>query len=99
MFHIPNRFPWSLLKIHTFLNSLENWKSVVQEIVDSNLKYFSFFFKVGLDIQQTYTAFYLTPRTVGSKVVINKLKAESSLDTSCVTAQNLPAAKVDSGKQ
>lgn len=26
MFRIPNKFPWSLLKIHTSLNSSEKWK-------------------------------------------------------------------------
>lgn len=62
------------------------------ETVYSNFKYFFFFFKVGLDIQQAYTAFYLTQKTVGGKVVTSqKLKAESS-------PQSLPAAKVDTGK-
>ncbi|NXS38753.1 HFM1 helicase, partial [Pomatostomus ruficeps] len=53
---------------------------------------------VGLDIQQAYTACYLTPKTEGRKVVTNQnLKAESTLHICCGSPQSLPAAKVDTG--
>lgn len=85
-----------LLKTGNWMKKIEVKRALKSDDISINLISSDY---VGLDIQQTYTAFYLTPRTVGSKVVINKLKAESSLDTSCGTAQNLPAAKVDSGSR
>ncbi|NXS02777.1 HFM1 helicase, partial [Oxylabes madagascariensis] len=54
---------------------------------------------VGLDIKQAYTAFYLTPKPQGCKVVTNqKLKAESTLDICCGSPQGLPAAEVDTDR-
>ncbi|NXA64499.1 HFM1 helicase, partial [Mohoua ochrocephala] len=51
---------------------------------------------VGLDIQRAYTAFYLTPKPEGRKVVTNqKLSAESRHDICYGSPQSLPAAKVD----
>ncbi|XP_040561021.1 probable ATP-dependent DNA helicase HFM1 isoform X8 [Gallus gallus] len=85
-----------LLKTGNWMKKIEVKRALKSDDISINLISSDY---VGLDIQQTYTAFYLTPRTVGSKVVINKLKAESSLDTSRGTAQNLPAAKVDSGSR
>ncbi|XP_031470619.1 probable ATP-dependent DNA helicase HFM1 isoform X2 [Phasianus colchicus] len=84
-----------LLKTGNWMKKIEVKRALKSDDISINLISSDY---VGLDIQQTYTAFYLTPRTMGSKVVINKLKAESSVDTSCGTAQSLPAAKVDTGK-
>ncbi|XP_019473984.1 probable ATP-dependent DNA helicase HFM1 isoform X2 [Meleagris gallopavo] len=84
-----------LLKTGNWMKKIEVKRALKSDDISINLISSDY---VGLDIQQTYTAFYLTPRTVGSKTVINKLKAESSVDTSCGTAQSLPAAKVDAGK-
>ncbi|NXS79717.1 HFM1 helicase, partial [Erpornis zantholeuca] len=55
---------------------------------------------VGLDIQQAFTAFYLTPKPGGRKVIINqKLTAESTRDICYGSPQSLPAAKVDTGSR
>ncbi|KAM6262634.1 putative ATP-dependent DNA helicase HFM1 [Porphyrio hochstetteri] len=51
---------------------------------------------VGLDIQRAYTAFYLTAKTVGSKLVPNQ-NPKSSLDMCYGSPQSLPAAKGDTG--
>ncbi|XP_072199848.1 probable ATP-dependent DNA helicase HFM1 [Excalfactoria chinensis] len=85
-----------LLKTGNWMKKIEVKRALKSDDISINLISSDY---VGLDIQQRYTAFYLTPRTVGSKVVINKLKSESSLDTPCGTAQSLPAAKVDSGSR
>ncbi|NWW39686.1 HFM1 helicase, partial [Panurus biarmicus] len=53
---------------------------------------------VGLDIKQAYTAFYLTQKLEGCKVVTNqKLKADSTLDICYGSPQSLAAAEVDTG--
>lgn len=101
MVHHLNKFPSSSNKHLYFLKLFRKLKVICSlETLYSNSKYFCLFFKVGLDIQQAYTAFYLTPKTVGSKAVTNqKLKAESSLDMYYGSPQSLPAAKVDTGKR
>ncbi|KAM6077801.1 putative ATP-dependent DNA helicase HFM1 [Theristicus caerulescens] len=84
-----------LLKTGNWTKKIEVKRALKSEDISINLISSDY---VGLDIQQTYTAFYLTPKTVGSKVVTNqKLKAESSLDMYCGSPQSLPAAKVDTG--
>ncbi|XP_021260589.1 probable ATP-dependent DNA helicase HFM1 isoform X2 [Numida meleagris] len=86
-----------LLKTGNWMKKIEVKRALKSDDICINLISSDY---VGLDIQKTYTAFYLTPRTVGGKVVRNKkLKAESSLDASCGTAQSLPAAKVDTGSR
>ncbi|NXJ14199.1 HFM1 helicase, partial [Odontophorus gujanensis] len=82
-----------LLKTGNWMKKIEVKRALKSDDISINLISSDY---VGLDIQQTYTAFYLTPRTVGSKIVTNKkLNAESSLDASCGSARSLPAAKVD----
>ncbi|XP_065597638.1 probable ATP-dependent DNA helicase HFM1 [Cyrtonyx montezumae] len=86
-----------LLKTGNWMKKIEVKRALKSDDISINLISSDY---VGLDIQQTYTAFYLTPRTVGSKVVTNKkLKAESSLDASCASARSLPAEKVDTGSR
>ncbi|NXK49666.1 HFM1 helicase, partial [Chauna torquata] len=82
-----------LLKTGNWMKKIEVKRALKSEDISINLISSDY---VGLDIQQAYTAFYLTPRTVGGKVVINKkLKAESSPDVYYGSPQSLPAAKVD----
>ncbi|XP_059678055.1 probable ATP-dependent DNA helicase HFM1 [Gavia stellata] len=86
-----------LLKTGNWMKKIEVKRALKSEDISINLISSDY---VGLDIQQAYTAFYLTPKTVGSKVVTNeKLKAESSLDMYYGSPQSLPAAKVDPGGQ
>ncbi|KAK4819677.1 hypothetical protein QYF61_009786, partial [Mycteria americana] len=84
-----------LLKTGNWTKKIEVKRALKSEDISINLISSDY---VGLDIQQAYTAFYLTPKTVGSKVVTNQnLKAESSLDVCYGSPQSLPAAKVDTG--
>ncbi|XP_050757300.1 probable ATP-dependent DNA helicase HFM1 [Gymnogyps californianus] len=84
-----------LLKTGNWTKKIEVKRALKSEDISINLISSDY---VGLDIQQAYTAFYLTPKTVGSKVVTNqKLKAESSLDMYYGSPQSLPPAKVDTG--
>ncbi|XP_028940943.1 probable ATP-dependent DNA helicase HFM1 [Antrostomus carolinensis] len=84
-----------LLKTGNWMKKIEVKRALESEDISVNLISSDY---VGLDIQQAYTAFYLTPKTVGSKVVTNqKLKAESSLDMCYGSPRSLPAAKVDTG--
>ncbi|XP_072723745.1 probable ATP-dependent DNA helicase HFM1 [Ciconia boyciana] len=84
-----------LLKTGNWTKKIEVKRALKSEDISINLISSDY---VGLDIQQAYTAFYLTLTTVGSKVVTNqKLKAESSLDMCYGSPQSLPAAKVDTG--
>ncbi|NXF31520.1 HFM1 helicase, partial [Nyctibius bracteatus] len=82
-----------LLKTGNWMKKIEVKRALKSEEISVNLISSDY---VGLDIQQAYTAFYLTPNTVGSKVFTNQnLKSESSLDTYYGSPQSLPAAKVD----
>ncbi|KAM9621205.1 putative ATP-dependent DNA helicase HFM1 [Morphnus guianensis] len=84
-----------LLKTGNWTKKIEVKRALKSEDVSINLISSDY---VGLDIQQGYTVFYLTPKTVRSKVVTDqKLKAESSLDMYYGSPQSLPAAKVDTG--
>ncbi|KFQ31339.1 putative ATP-dependent DNA helicase HFM1, partial [Merops nubicus] len=84
-----------LLKTGNWTKKIEVKRALKSEDISINLISSDY---VGLDIQQTYTAFYLAPKTGGNKVVTNqKLKAESSADSCYSTPQSLPAAKVDRG--
>ncbi|KAM6128725.1 LOW QUALITY PROTEIN: putative ATP-dependent DNA helicase HFM1 [Phoenicopterus ruber ruber] len=84
-----------LLKTGNWMKKIEVKRALKSEDISINLISSDY---VGLDIQQAYTAFYLTPKTVGSKVVTNQnLKAESSLDMYYGSPQSLPAAEVDTG--
>ncbi|KGL93095.1 putative ATP-dependent DNA helicase HFM1, partial [Charadrius vociferus] len=85
-----------LLKTGNWMKKIEVKRALKSEDISINLISSDY---VGLDIQQAYTAFYLTQKTVGSKVVTSqKLKAESSLDMYYGSPQSLPAAKVDTGR-
>ncbi|KFO11060.1 putative ATP-dependent DNA helicase HFM1, partial [Balearica regulorum gibbericeps] len=85
----------ALLKTGNWTKKIEVKRALKSEDISINLISSDY---VGLDIQQVYTAFYLTPKTVGSKVVPNqKMKAESSLGVCYGSPQSLPAAKVDTG--
>ncbi|NWI44959.1 HFM1 helicase, partial [Picathartes gymnocephalus] len=82
-----------LLKTGNWMKKIEVKRALKSEDISINLISSDY---VGLDIQQAYTAFYLTPKTEGCKVVTNqKLKAESTLDICFGSPQSLPAAKVD----
>ncbi|XP_015491519.1 probable ATP-dependent DNA helicase HFM1 isoform X3 [Parus major] len=84
-----------LLKTGNWMKKIEVKRALKSEDISINLISSDY---VGLDIQQAYTAFYLTPKTEGCKVVTNqKLKAESTLDICYGSRQSLPAAKVDTG--
>ncbi|XP_054240257.1 probable ATP-dependent DNA helicase HFM1 [Indicator indicator] len=84
-----------LLKTGNWIKKIEVKRAVKSEDISINLISSDY---VGLDIQQAYTAFYLSPKAVGNKVVTNqKLKAESSRDTYNGSSQSLPAAKADTG--
>ncbi|KAM9283124.1 LOW QUALITY PROTEIN: putative ATP-dependent DNA helicase HFM1 [Morus bassanus] len=84
-----------LLKTGNWTKKIEVKRALKSEDISINLISSDY---VGLDIQEAYTAFYLTPKTVGSKAVTNQnLKAESSLDTYYGSPQGLPAARVDTG--
>ncbi|XP_035756812.1 probable ATP-dependent DNA helicase HFM1 [Egretta garzetta] len=84
-----------LLKTGNWTKKIEVKRALKSEDISINLISSDY---VGLDIQQAYTAFYLTPKAGGSKVVTNqKLQAESSLDIYYGSPQSLPAAKVDTG--
>ncbi|KFW04798.1 putative ATP-dependent DNA helicase HFM1, partial [Eurypyga helias] len=84
-----------LLKTGNWTKKIEVKRALKSENISINLISSDY---VGLDIQQAYTVFYLTPKTVGSKVVTNQqLKAESSLDRDYGSPQSLPAGKVDTG--
>ncbi|KFP39998.1 putative ATP-dependent DNA helicase HFM1, partial [Chlamydotis macqueenii] len=84
-----------LLKTGNWTKKIEVKRALKSEDLSINLISSDY---VGLDIQQVYTALYLTPKPVGSKVVTNqKLKAESSLDMYYGSPQSLPAARVDTG--
>ncbi|KFP29804.1 putative ATP-dependent DNA helicase HFM1, partial [Colius striatus] len=68
----------ALLKTGNWTKKIEVKRALKSEDISINLISSDY---VGLDIQQAYTAFYLTPKAVISKGVANqKLKAESSLD-------------------
>ncbi|KAM6343166.1 LOW QUALITY PROTEIN: putative ATP-dependent DNA helicase HFM1 [Alca torda] len=83
----------ALLKTGNWMKRIEVKRGLKSEDISINLISSDY---VGLDIQQTYAAFYLTRKTVGSKVVTNQnLKAESSVDMYHGCPQSLPAAKVD----
>ncbi|XP_014794444.1 PREDICTED: probable ATP-dependent DNA helicase HFM1 [Calidris pugnax] len=82
-----------LLKTGNWMKKIEVKRARKSEDISINLISSDF---VGLDIQQAYTAFYLTRRTAGSKVFTNQnLNTQSSLDVCCDSPQSLPAAKVD----
>ncbi|XP_074688570.1 putative ATP-dependent DNA helicase HFM1 [Strix aluco] len=84
-----------LLKTGNWMKKIEVKRALKSEDISINLISSDY---VGLDVQQAYTAFYLTPKPVGSKVVTNqKLKAESSVDMHYGSPQSLPGAKVDTG--
>ncbi|XP_027550183.1 probable ATP-dependent DNA helicase HFM1 isoform X3 [Neopelma chrysocephalum] len=84
-----------LLKNGNWTKKIEVKRAFKSEDISINLISSDY---VGFDIQQTYTAFYLTPKTEGRKVATNrKPKAESRLDVCCGSPQSLPAAKVDTG--
>ncbi|XP_064928684.1 probable ATP-dependent DNA helicase HFM1 isoform X1 [Columba livia] len=84
-----------LLKTGNWMKKIEVKRAHKSEDISINLISSDY---VGFDIQQLYTAFYLTPKTVGSKEFTHqKLKAESSHDVCCGSPQSLPAAKVDTG--
>ncbi|XP_064004052.1 probable ATP-dependent DNA helicase HFM1 [Pogoniulus pusillus] len=84
-----------LLKTGNWMKKIEVKRAVKSEDISINLISSDY---VGLDIQQGYTAFYLTPKVVGINVVTNqKLKAESSRDMYYGSSQSLPAAKADTG--
>ncbi|KAF2984461.1 hypothetical protein EK904_003406, partial [Melospiza melodia maxima] len=84
-----------LLKTGNWMKKIEVKRAVKSEDISINLISSDY---VGLDIQRAYTAFYLTPKPEGRKVVTNqKLKAESTLDKCYSSPQSLPAAKVDTG--
>ncbi|XP_061235369.1 probable ATP-dependent DNA helicase HFM1 isoform X3 [Neopsephotus bourkii] len=84
-----------LLKTGNWTKKIEVKRALKSEEISINLISSDY---VGLDIQQAYTAFYLTPKPVGSKVVTNQnLQAKSSLDTCYGSPQSLSAAKVDTG--
>ncbi|NXT97869.1 HFM1 helicase, partial [Buphagus erythrorhynchus] len=85
-----------LLKTGNWIKKIEVKRALKSEDISINLISSDY---VGLDIQQAYTAFYLTPKPEGHKVVTNqKLKAESTLDTCYGSPQSLPAAKVETGR-
>ncbi|XP_065698372.2 probable ATP-dependent DNA helicase HFM1 isoform X4 [Patagioenas fasciata] len=84
-----------LLKTGNWMKKIEVKRARKSEDISINLISSDY---VGFDIHQVYTAFYLTPKTVGSKeFTTQKLKAESSLDVCCGSPQSLPAAKADTG--
>ncbi|XP_068878910.1 probable ATP-dependent DNA helicase HFM1 isoform X6 [Aphelocoma coerulescens] len=84
-----------LLKTGNWMKKIEVKRALRSEDISINLISSDY---VGLDIQQAYTAFYLTPKPEGRKVVTNqKLTAESTRDTCYGSPQSLPAAKVDTG--
>ncbi|XP_041886180.1 probable ATP-dependent DNA helicase HFM1 isoform X8 [Corvus kubaryi] len=84
-----------LLKTGNWMKKIEVKRALRSEDISINLISSDY---VGLDIQQAYTAFYLTPKPEGHKVVTNqKLTAESTRDTCYGSPQSLPAAKVDTG--
>ncbi|XP_063263555.1 probable ATP-dependent DNA helicase HFM1 isoform X1 [Prinia subflava] len=84
-----------LLKTGNWMKKIEVKRALKSEDISINLISSDY---VGLDIKQAYTAFYLTPKPEGCKVVTNqKLKAESTLDVCCGSPQSLPAAEVDTG--
>ncbi|XP_064284380.1 probable ATP-dependent DNA helicase HFM1 isoform X4 [Passer domesticus] len=84
-----------LLKTGNWMKKIEVKRALKSEDISINLISSDY---VGLDIQRAYTAFYLTPKPEGRKVVANqKLKSESTLDTCYGSPQSLPAAKVDTG--
>ncbi|XP_061321515.1 probable ATP-dependent DNA helicase HFM1 isoform X6 [Pezoporus flaviventris] len=84
-----------LLKTGNWTKKIEVKRALKSEEISINLISSDY---VGLDIQQAYTAFYLTPKPVGNKVVTNQnLQAKSSLDTRYGSPQSLSAAKVDTG--
>ncbi|KAM4896084.1 LOW QUALITY PROTEIN: putative ATP-dependent DNA helicase HFM1 [Sylvia borin] len=84
-----------LLKTGNWMKKIEVKRALKSEDISINLISSDY---VGLDIKKAYTAFYLTPKTGGWKVVTNqKLKAESSLGKCYGSPQSLPAAEVDTG--
>ncbi|XP_048169024.1 probable ATP-dependent DNA helicase HFM1 isoform X6 [Corvus hawaiiensis] len=84
-----------LLKTGNWMKKIEVKRALRSEDISINLISSDY---VGLDIQQAYTAFYLTPKPEGHKVVTNqKLTAESTRDTCYGSPQSLPSAKVDTG--
>ncbi|OWK64380.1 putative ATP-dependent DNA helicase HFM1 [Lonchura striata] len=84
-----------LLKTGNWMKKIEVKRALKSEDISINLISSDY---VGLDIQRAYTAFYLTPKPEGHKVVTNqKLKAESTLDICYGSPQNLPTAKADTG--
>nr|XP_013816665.1 PREDICTED: probable ATP-dependent DNA helicase HFM1 [Apteryx mantelli mantelli] len=84
-----------LLKTGNWTKKIEVKRAVKSEDFSINLISSDY---VGLDVQQAYTAFYLGPKMLRSKVIINqKLKADSSLDTYHGSPQRLPAAKINAG--
>ncbi|KAM8805354.1 LOW QUALITY PROTEIN: putative ATP-dependent DNA helicase HFM1 [Eudromia elegans] len=84
-----------LLKTGNWTKKIEVKRAVRSEDFSINLISSDY---VGLDVQQTYTAFYLGPRRLGSKIIINqKLKDDSSTNTYHSSPQNLPSAKIKTG--
>ncbi|XP_051481595.1 probable ATP-dependent DNA helicase HFM1 [Apus apus] len=84
-----------LLKSGYWMKKIEVKRAVKSEDISINLISSDY---VGLDIQQAFTAFYLTAKPVGSKAVTSqKPKAESSLSVCYGSPQSLPAAKADTG--
>ncbi|XP_032923532.1 probable ATP-dependent DNA helicase HFM1 [Catharus ustulatus] len=84
-----------LLKTGNWMKKIEVKRALKSEDISINLISSDY---VGLDIQRAYTAFYLTPKPEGRKVLTNqKLKAGSTLDRCYGSPQSLPAAKVDTG--
>ncbi|XP_009952005.1 PREDICTED: probable ATP-dependent DNA helicase HFM1, partial [Leptosomus discolor] len=84
-----------LLKTGNWTKKIEVRRALKSEDISVNVISSDY---VGLDIQQAYTAFYLSPNTGGSKALANHTpKAESSLDPCYGSPQRLPAATVDKG--
>ncbi|NXT00409.1 HFM1 helicase, partial [Jacana jacana] len=85
-----------LLKTGNWVKKIEVKRALKSEDISINLISSDY---VGLDVQQMYTALYLTRRTVGSKVFTKQnLNAQSSLDVCCDSPPSLPVAKVDTGR-
>lgn len=60
---------------------------------------FSLSLKVGLDIQQNYTAFFLGAKRFGNQVAVHrKSDAESSLDVYHAPSIKASSARIDTGK-
>ncbi|XP_053929311.1 probable ATP-dependent DNA helicase HFM1 [Cuculus canorus] len=82
----------ALLKTGNWTKKIDVRRALKSEVISINLISSDY---VGLDIQQTYTAFYLTLAPGRSRVVADrKLTAKPSLDPCCGSPQGLRAAEV-----